>query len=278
MRRSRTAGFTLLEIVLLVVVLGVIAAITFPQFKRMVYQSREGRTKSNLGDLRGALAIYYSDNFGLYPSDEGTPETRLATTLVPQYIKAIPYVAAFVAEETEHRPRSFRWHRRLVILDTRRFCGCELCGDGHEGEARFGMVDPLKIIDLGVELPPKQLILVVDDEPSLQSLVFDTLSGEYRIIPAYNGREGIQKAMNSKPDLILMDLSMPDLNGYEAIRILKDTPDTKNIPIVMITAQDFDPSTVQMIKSEPNVVGFINKPFRPKGLRETVRMAISRQL
>jgi adenylate cyclase len=140
------------------------------------------------------------------------------------------------------------------------------------------MVDPLKIIDLGVELPPKQLILVVDDEPSLQSLVFDTLSGEYRIIPAYNGREGIQKAMNSKPDLILMDLSMPDLNGYEAIRILKDTPDTKNIPIVMITAQDFDPSTVQMIKSEPNVVGFINKPFRPKGLRETVRMAISRQL
>jgi type II secretory pathway pseudopilin PulG len=92
MKTSRQAGFTALEIILMVVVLGVVAAITFPQFKLMVYQSREGRTKSNLGDLRGALAIYYSDNFGLYPSDEGSPETRLAATLVPQYIKSIPYV------------------------------------------------------------------------------------------------------------------------------------------------------------------------------------------
>jgi CheY-like chemotaxis protein len=136
----------------------------------------------------------------------------------------------------------------------------------------------IQVIDLGVELPPKQLILVVDDEPSLQSLVFDTLSNEYRIISAYNGREGIQKAMNSKPDLILMDISMPDMGGFEALRILKDTPDTRSIPVMMITAQDFDPSTVQMIKSEPNVVGFINKPFRPKGLRESVRMAITKKI
>lgn len=83
---------TILEIVLLVVVLGVIAAITIPKFRTMLYQSREGRTKSHLGDLRGALAIYYSDNFGLYPSDEGTPETRLADALIPQYLKKIPAV------------------------------------------------------------------------------------------------------------------------------------------------------------------------------------------
>jgi hypothetical protein len=79
------------------VVLGVIGAITGPKFRAMLYQSREGRTKSHLGDLRGAVAIYYSDHFGLYPSDEGTPDTRLVKSLVPQYLKKIPDV-----ELTQH--------------------------------------------------------------------------------------------------------------------------------------------------------------------------------
>lgn len=90
--RRRQAGFTAVEIMLIVVVLGVIAAITYPQFRLMLYQSREGRTKANLGDLRGALAIYYSDNFGIYPSADGTPETRLVASLSPRYLKAIPSV------------------------------------------------------------------------------------------------------------------------------------------------------------------------------------------
>jgi len=91
MMRSRN-GFTAIEIILMVVVLGVIAAITIPHFRLMSRESKEGKTKANLGDLRGALAIYYSDNFGLYPSDAGTPQTRLANTLVPMYLQSIPYV------------------------------------------------------------------------------------------------------------------------------------------------------------------------------------------
>jgi CheY-like chemotaxis protein len=136
----------------------------------------------------------------------------------------------------------------------------------------------VKVIDLGVELPPKQLILVVDDEPALQSLVFDTLANDYRVISAFNGREGIQKALNNKPDLILMDLMMPDMGGYEAVHVLKDSEATKHIPVILVTANNYDPSTVELMKSEPNVVAFIAKPFRPKGLRETVRMAISKQV
>jgi type II secretory pathway pseudopilin PulG len=76
----------------MVVVVGVIAAITVPKFKAMIYRSREGRTKASLGDLRGALSIYYSDNFGIYPSDEATPDARLANVLVPKYLKRIPGV------------------------------------------------------------------------------------------------------------------------------------------------------------------------------------------
>lgn len=97
------SGFTIIETIMILVVLGVVGFITFPKFQLMLHQSREGRTKAHLGDLRGALAIYYSDNFGLYPSDEGTPETRLAAALVPQYIKKIPPV-----EIRHYHPRNLR--------------------------------------------------------------------------------------------------------------------------------------------------------------------------
>ncbi len=76
----------------MVAVLGAVAGITYPKFQKAIYESREGRTKTSLGDLRGALAIYYSDNFGLYPSDEGTPETRLSSSIVPKYLKEMPAV------------------------------------------------------------------------------------------------------------------------------------------------------------------------------------------
>lgn len=86
------SGFTAIELAMILTVLGVVAFITVPKFKVMVYQSREGQTKGNLGDIRGAVAIYYSDNFGRYPSDEGTPESRLSTALIPQYMKRLPSV------------------------------------------------------------------------------------------------------------------------------------------------------------------------------------------
>ncbi|MBV9080333.1 MAG: hypothetical protein JO102_04350, partial [Elusimicrobia bacterium] len=72
-----TAGLSIVELLAVLAVLVVVAVITVPKFRRELYQSREGKTKTHLGELRGALAVYYSDNFGLYPSDEGTPQTRL---------------------------------------------------------------------------------------------------------------------------------------------------------------------------------------------------------
>ncbi len=135
----------------------------------------------------------------------------------------------------------------------------------------------LKIIDLGVDMVPKPLVLVVDDEPALQSLVFDTLSDDFRLIAAFNGREGVAKATQHKPNVILMDVMMPDIGGYEAVRILQNQAETKDIPILMVTAQDFDSSTIQLLKNEPNVAGLITKPFRPKALRETIRAVIDKK-
>ncbi len=138
------------------------------------------------------------------------------------------------------------------------------------------MNEPNIVIDIGYTAPKLQKVLVVDDEPALQTLIHDTLEGEYRLASAYNGRQGIEMATNMKPDVILMDMMMPDLGGYEAIRVLHSNASTKDIPVIVMTAKDFDDSMVVDIKREPNVAGFLTKPFRPKGLREIIRAALDK--
>ncbi len=131
------------------------------------------------------------------------------------------------------------------------------------------------VIDIGYKPPEKRKLLVVDDEPSLQTLIFDTLEADYRVISAFNGREGIDKAAKTRPDLILMDVMMPDMGGYEAVRSLRNNPLTKDIPVIVMTAQNFDDSTIKWIKEEPNVASFLAKPFRPKTLRELIHTVLS---
>jgi len=92
MRLIKQRGFTILEIIAMVVVIAAVLVITVPKFQMMVRQSSEGRTKASLGEIRGAVAIYYSDNSFLYPSDDGTPETRLSQSIVPKYLKRLPDV------------------------------------------------------------------------------------------------------------------------------------------------------------------------------------------
>lgn len=135
----------------------------------------------------------------------------------------------------------------------------------------------LRIIDLGFEDSHKPKILVADDEAQVQSLVFDSLNKHYLLVFASNGREALTRAENNKPDLILMDVVMPDMGGYEALRALQLNAVTKNIPVLLFTAQDFDKSTIDMLRGEPNVIGFVRKPFKPQALRETVEMALSKR-
>lgn len=138
--------------------------------------------------------------------------------------------------------------------------------------------DPGPIIDIGYEPQPKPLLLIVDDDSAIQSLIFDALESQYRLVSAFNGRECVSKAMNTKPSLILMDVMMPDIGGYEAVRLLQDDVTTRHLPVLIMSAQNFDDSTIQLIKREPNVVGFLTKPFKPKGLREAVQMGLEKGL
>jgi len=82
-------------------------------------------------------------------------------------------------------------------------------------------------------------ILVVDDSPTMLSGTTKILeSAGHSVIQASNGVDGIAKAACDNPDVILMDVVMPDLNGFQATRTLTTSPETKHIPVIMLTTKD----------------------------------------
>ncbi len=115
----------------------------------------------------------------------------------------------------------------------------------------------------------KGKILVVDDEVNItQILEFSIGSEGYEVITAANGEEAIDKARREQPDLIILDIMMPKIDGYEACRILKTNPLTKNIPVVLLTAKGRDID--KRLGYEVGATDYIVKPFSPNKLIERI--------
>jgi CheY-like chemotaxis protein len=112
-------------------------------------------------------------------------------------------------------------------------------------------------------------ILVADDEPHIRKLVSFTLENRgYEVLQATDGGEALEMARTGKPDLILLDVMMPVMTGYEVLNTLKADPDTKDIPVVMLSAKS------QRTEVEEGLSGgateYICKPFTPKDLSQRV--------
>jgi len=106
----------------------------------------------------------------------------------------------------------------------------------------------------------KTRILVVDDESDLVSTIQTRLqSCNCEVIIAANGREGLTKALEETPDLILLDTNMPVMNGYEMLEHLKEHPKLKQIPIIMVTVM-CEPQDIAMAL-DYGAVDYVTKPF-----------------
>jgi DNA-binding response OmpR family regulator len=117
-----------------------------------------------------------------------------------------------------------------------------------------------------------QTILVVDDEKRLVSLVESYLKQEgYRAVVAYNGRDALAVAQKENPDLIILDIMMPEMNGYEFMRVHRAEKDT---PIIMLTAKVEDDDKV--IGLELGADDYVTKPFKPRELMARVRNVLRR--
>ncbi|HEX9494319.1 MAG TPA: response regulator [Candidatus Limnocylindria bacterium] len=134
---------------------------------------------------------------------------------------------------------------------------------------------PAAVVAPGAVDPTERLgrVLVVDDEPANVELIVRRLSGNgYETITAANGHDAIAAAIKEQPDLILMDVMMPGLDGWQATRLLKGDPKTANIPVVFVTARDRPEDVAAGF--EAGGIMYVNKPVEPIELFARVRQAI----
>ncbi|MFK2818747.1 response regulator transcription factor [Flavobacteriaceae sp. LMIT009] len=118
-------------------------------------------------------------------------------------------------------------------------------------------------------------ILLVDDEPDILEIVGYNLSNEgYKVITAENGVEGVKKAKKEKPQLIILDVMMPEMDGIEACEQIRTIPDLKNVVITFLTARGEDYS--QVAGFDAGADDYITKPIKPKVLVSKVKALLRR--
>lgn len=123
-----------------------------------------------------------------------------------------------------------------------------------------------------MEDPVKNSILIIDDETANHIFLTNLLGNEYDLILAKDGRSGLRKAKEHLPDLILLDIIMPDISGYEVLEALKKENETLNIPVVFITGLNSSDDEIRGLSSE--AADYINKPFVPEIVKLRVRNQI----
>ncbi len=113
-------------------------------------------------------------------------------------------------------------------------------------------------------------ILVVEDQMDNRRIVHDLLASVgYDTIEAVDGEEGVRLAAACRPDLILMDIQLPRLDGYAATRRIKANPELRHIPILAVTSYALSGDDVKAV--EAGCDGYVTKPFSPRQLLATVR-------
>lgn len=112
-------------------------------------------------------------------------------------------------------------------------------------------------------------ILVADDEPHILQLVRMILEESYEIIEAGDGEEAYRLISEKKPDLVLLDVMMPKMNGYEVCQKMKQDPRTRDIKIAMLSAKAQEKDIIQGLKLGADY--YLTKPFDPERLKGDIK-------
>ena len=120
----------------------------------------------------------------------------------------------------------------------------------------------------------KKTILVVDDEPHIVRLVNLCLgTKKYDVVSAYSGKEALYLLKNANPDLIVLDIMMPGINGYEMCQALRENKETKNTPIIILSAKSQMEDKLHAI--DVGADDYICKPFDPAELARRIRLNLT---
>jgi DNA-binding response OmpR family regulator len=110
----------------------------------------------------------------------------------------------------------------------------------------------------------RKKIIIIEDDPDVRNLTEFILRDEYEVILSEDGRHGIEKVIQEGPDLVLLDIYMDGLSGFEVCRMLKDKPETSSIPVIMLTAGARKQEVSKGYASGAD--DYIIKPFEPEEL------------
>jgi two-component system cell cycle response regulator DivK len=115
-----------------------------------------------------------------------------------------------------------------------------------------------------------QRILVVEDQEDNRRIIRDLLmSAGYELVEAADGEAGVRLAETERPDLILMDIQLPVLDGHEATRRIKQNPELRAIPIIVVTSYALSGDDAKAMAAGAD--GYVAKPFSPRELLATIR-------
>jgi CheY-like chemotaxis protein len=120
---------------------------------------------------------------------------------------------------------------------------------------------------------PKKILLVEDHPATIEVMVLELEYLGYESIVAENGEEGIEKALTQMPDMIILDIAMPKMDGYVTAKKLKSDPRTKHIPILAATAKAMSGDRKKCLDSGCD--DYIAKPFTPKELGKKIKETLT---
>jgi DNA-binding response OmpR family regulator len=116
-------------------------------------------------------------------------------------------------------------------------------------------------------------VLVIDDEPGIIEIVEANLEGDgFEVISASNGKEGLEKIKREAPELVVLDVMMPEMDGWEVLRNLERDPGTAGLPVIMLTAKAADEDYIYGL--EEGAVEYITKPFLPQELVNRIKITL----